>query len=568
MSTKNTKNTRLRALPARLAFDTLANMSGSYPTVARTVLDNRNGLAPLVFSDDRTARILPPGQARRLVYPLAMTPETISSSIDASLMTVLIPSGAISADVPEQSMEFGTTDFFVQQSYSAPSQELKPWSDYANPESENEAFSNSFYATGSSVADIGFGFTSPLRSKTKIEIDLTPSIVHSVSCIATSGAVNNVNYPMAYWNDERKLFEGIGAGKALYSYPNTLNGLRSFLDEQTLGFATSMDNGGSIAGFAAGQYNLYGRVFDDAGFPFHPKYIPSSSQCIPLTNRITEPFLLEKVVYEFSGAIKVNAVSSNTAIWTWFLLNKRPLISGSATKGQDVDYLVGGAGAVSTFTTSSTTGQHYVDIVDYAQVAVSASGDTSNYLCREGTVLQPWAWMWSGTAYAEQFILSSSCKNPVSYDAGLLTSFSGALGNYRAFIPTLDRSGRNAGLKDSNGRDWLNSNAKSTVAGTGSYSIGGGTVTFSINDFYSKINPYVLMPGDELTVGFQLPWDRFGSMTSNSFEFATSGINKVILYGSLLRFDSETGLLVEADDGLNQNLTSDAIHEGVISTIS
>jgi hypothetical protein len=48
--------------------------------------------------------------------------------------------------------------------------------------------------------------------------------------------------------------------------------------------------------------------------------------------------------------------------------------------------------------------------------------------------------------------------------------------------------------------------------------------------------------------------------------FATTGINKVILYGSLLRLDEETGMLVEADDGLNQNLTSNAIHEEIVSS--
>ncbi len=133
-------------------------------------------------------------------------------------------------------------------------------------------------------------------------------------------------------------------------------------------------------------------------------------------------------------------------------------------------------------------------------------------------------------------------------------------------MPTLDRSGRSAGFKDSNGRDWQNANAKSTAAGDASYSIGAGTLNFSINTDYSKINPYVLMPGDELTIGFQLPWDRFGAISQNSFVFTTSGINKVILYGSLLRLDEETGMLVEADDGLNQNLTSNAIHEEIVSS--
>lgn len=560
---KNNKNTRLRGLPAKLSARELDNVSGSFPTIARTVLDNRNGMAPVCFSDDRTLRLAPVGETRTLIYPLAMTLENISSSMNDSQRYVLIPTGSIAANVVEQPSKFGIVDFFVEQSYSEPSQDLQPWSDFANPESD-QSDSNPFYATGSRVSDIGPGFTAPLWSKTKLEIDLTPAAVHSVSCFITSSA----NHPMSYWNNERKLFEGIGTGVPLYSYSNDLNGLKQFLNDQTLGFSPSMDNGGAITGFAAGQYNLYGRVFDDAGFPYHPKFTPTSSQLISMSERLAAPFLLEKVVYEFSGSIKgMTGASSNTAIWTWFLLNKRPTISGSMSKGQTVKYLTGGATALSTFTTSSHLGSHYLDLVDYAQVAVSASGDTSNYLCREGAVMTPWSSIWSGVENSRQFILSSSCKNPISYDAGLLTSFSGALGNYRAFVPTLDRSGRSAGFKDSNGRDWLNANAKSTVAGTGSYSIAPGTVTFNINSEYSKINPYVLMPEDELIIGFQLPWDRFGSITQNSFVFAPSGINKIILYGSLLRLDEVTGTLVETDDGLNQNLTSNAIHEEIVNSI-
>jgi hypothetical protein len=109
-------------------------------------------------------------------------------------------------------------------------------------------------------------------------------------------------------------------------------------------------------------------VFDDTGFPYHPKFIATSSQCIPMSNKITAPFLLEKVVYEFSGSIKgMIGASSNTAIWTWFLLNKRPAISGSASKTQTVKYLVGSAGSLSTTTTSSICGEHYMDLIDFSQ---------------------------------------------------------------------------------------------------------------------------------------------------------------------------------------------------------
>ena len=83
----------------------------------------------------------------------------------------------------------------------------------------------------------------------------------------------------------------------------------------------------------------------------------------------------------------------------------------------------------------------------------------------------------------------------------------------------------------------------------------------SINSRYTKPNPYILLPSDKLTFGFQLPWDNDNGIAQNSLTFATTGINKITLYGSSLRVNPETNQLEEYHDTLNQLLSSNSIHE-------
>jgi hypothetical protein len=70
-----------------------------------------------------------------------------------------------------------------------------------------------------------------------------------------------------------------------------------------------------------------------------------------------------------------------------------------------------------------------------------------------------------------------------------------------------------------------------------------------------------LLPTDKLTFGFQLPWNNDNNINSNSLSFLTTGINKIILYGSTLRLNPETNQLEEYHDTLNQLLSSNSIHE-------
>jgi hypothetical protein len=75
-----------------------------------------------------------------------------------------------------------------------------------------------------------------------------------------------------------------------------------------------------------------------------------------------------------------------------------------------------------------------------------------------------------------------------------------------------------------------------------------------------KINPYVLLPSDELILGWQLPVSTnpvdnvITGGTESRFTFLP-GTFKMVLYGSFIRNGQEE------NDTLNQMLTSKALHE-------
>jgi hypothetical protein len=98
-----------------------------------------------------------------------------------------------------------------------------------------------------------------------------------------------------------------------------------------------------------------------------------------------------------------------------------------------------------------------------------------------------------------------------------------------------------------------------------SYNNSNGIIT-KLNEFYTKTNPYILLPTDKLTFGFQLPWSKEGSSTTKFSSLAFSpvkGIHKITLYGSSLRINPETNQLEEHHDTLNQLFSSDSVHEEI-----
>lgn len=80
-----------------------------------------------------------------------------------------------------------------------------------------------------------------------------------------------------------------------------------------------------------------------------------------------------------------------------------------------------------------------------------------------------------------------------------------------------------------------------------------------------KTSPYIIMPDDELILGWQYPWPgdnkkEYAFTNNDSF-----GLNSMTLFGSskLTLYGSQIKDGKEFHEGLNQNLTSNAVHEAI-----
>jgi hypothetical protein len=338
--------------------------------------------------------------------------------------------------------------------------------------------------------------------------------------------------------------------------------LQKALDEQTIGYSFSMDNGTILAGFPTdgSQYNLYGRQISSYGFPYHPKFQPTSSQQLSASDFISEPFLLEKIVLELTGTVTIELMAeSSPAIWSFFLLNSRKVIPGAISKEQNINYNINNSSPTYiNFTTSSIVNGNILDVIDTIQVAINAPYDSNGYLKREQSF--DWFRISGPTVYTHplEVFAKSTVKSPLSYNTSIASNFSGSAS--KILECNLEFSGRNQ-YYDANGRDWNNSFENPIVVATGSENIGIGGHKIYINQKYTKENPYILLPTDKLTFGFQLPYVRNNSSTLNSLIFSPVGINKIILYGSSLRINPETNQLEEYHETLNQLLSSESIHE-------
>ena len=507
---------------------------------------------------------------RGIIYPLGMNQATILAGLSQENQiemygSVSFISGAVVNQptkwiVASGSMKKNVADTFIT---FTPGQDIQAFRDSDNPAVDGKKANNPFYATGSAVTVTGQGFQQPLWSKNKIEIDLTPSTTHTVMMVPTG---SKVNYPMMYWNKERNLYEGIGSGTGVsgaYSSANNLNGIRAFLDEQTLGFGTSLTFDENIPKESLG---VLARQISSFGFPYHQKFQPTGSQQISMGEYISEPFLLEKIVFEVSSALRVYPnTNGSSPIWTFFLLNSRTNISGSVVGTQTItpDQL----NSNTPFLTSSISNGYQLDLVDYFQVAFTGSaliypGYYFKSTDRELILRNPsyTSALPTNVYYSNQMIISSSVKSSIAYDGvySIFAVFPPSAGRF--LRQDLSISGRSS-ISSLNGRDWVTSFGKPEILNTFAFPYGPPTV---VNKSYTKTNPYLLLPTDKLTIGCQLPWSLYASeynQVSSSITFSPQGINKITLYGSSLRVNPETNQLEEHHDTLNQLLSSESIHE-------
>ena len=465
----------------------------------------------------------------------------------------------------------------------SPGQEPTPFRDDAQAASDGKSTNNSFYATGSLVANVGEGFTSPLWSKNKIEIDITPSAEHSVGITNTTG--NDTNFPMMYWNKDLRVWQGVGLGKEFddYTTDTSLNCLQQLFDDIPIGFGASLDNGAVNSTFASASYILGGPI-SNYGFPYHPKFYATSSNLISMSDYIDQPFLLEKIVIYASASLDMKNyfASSLTAITTFFLLNQR---NENITVEQEVAYY-SGSNSERSFVTSSTVPSQYngnyinsaQDLITYVQLSAIPFAGTAptayiknirrdyNYVPFEA------ASGGGGTRHFNtQLVVSGTVKNPIELSESIIINVNdpttAPAGRGPDYVEKFDASGRK-GYRSVNGRDYINSIQDPDNIGT--TRINGRWRSFKIipvSSNITKINPYIMLPTDKIILGWHVPTSQsglnqfFGGASEiynglgPTLTFSISGINKIVLYGSYIKEGREY------NDGTNQLLSSDTVHE-------
>jgi len=439
---------------------------------------------------------------------------------------------------------------------------------------------------------------------------------HGAMYYAASYPTVHSNTGLAYLNFKQNKWSIIGAsGSVDYMNPQPAIASASFLAFTpkylggTIGTADSVKNSSLVA-------RTVGMPTDLCGFPHHSKFDPTNEQLFSLSGSLTSPFLLEKIVYEFSAALpprltRTNGSSGDGPECTQIFLMRHGNESYNSTQ-------------LPTFTQIVSGGQYVPGIFDkplgsdlqYSFSSLSVVTGGNNYLVDVGTIANAAIFSdgyhrdlnhTTDSAVTGTFRVNSTAKvfgatSATALKANRLMGAAGAghgalwLGNgaYAAKFPGMSvgllrnqMGGRDGlGIATSDGRSFIKGVVGSEVSSSLSLNyLGnpGGSVVSAQTDLDAQTNfytaptykevsfdsPYVLFPNDKISVGlcyhpFQAQegssYDllettelKIGQI-SNALQVSPGGVN-ITLFGSLLR----NNLPVEPVS--NQPLTSNAVHE-------
>jgi hypothetical protein len=574
------KSTRIKWLPPKVQLRIKDSLSGSIPVHSRTPSDNRTGRYSISFNDEKTVIfknfvVIGIGGSMGLSMPVGLHTTNPALYRYDSTGSLVSNNELRSNLVITGNVKKGLGDSYIT---FTPGQEMNPFLDSQNPAVDGITNNDRFYATGSQITDIGDGFDQPLWSKSKFEVDITPSVSHSFAIYNYTSS--SVNFPMAYWNKVNKKWEGIGAGKEFGLYvTGTQSSFERLCEDQCIGFGVGLNQGGS----GVEDYGLGAKV-SNYGFPYHAKFHATSSNLISLVDYISSPFLLEKIVVEWSGTLAFNNTAFGTATsytaCTFFILNQRQPFGVNdpglqrfvyRTGDEHTHTMISGALLPSSYNGSGSVNT-LRDLVTFSQIVGfgSSSDDTQvsrgsrelNLLYGDSRLTDDYG-AWSG-----RMIMSGTVKSALA-NQGLETIQNGHNDTGISAMILVNQNGTRSGLFQSSGRDYVGTLAQGdeisrydslTSNFPGSTDPTGSIITL---DRYSKPNPYLLHPTDKLVFGWQLPVanrinSAFGSPQYNGkgTELLFAAVpSKITFFGSMVSQGKEH------HDTLNQLLSSVAIHE-------
>jgi hypothetical protein len=322
--------------PPRIELRDSDSRSGAYPTIMRTGDKDRAGTSKIRFDDTRT--VIFSSNQDNVKYPQVSNSDAASFFFPSSSIGGV--TGSLVAGISD------TRDGRVKDKSSIS----------AFDDSRIYLGESSFYMTGTSLETMS-DFTSPLKSKVQIRIDLNSSRDQIVTRFSErppytgldrNKGITGDHTGMVYYNFETKRWDQIGLEdpgqnrKAYYDW--------------------SIDIAGSITEFTSGT-ELFPMQFSPApnsnesdekarsksgciraGTPsltsFAPhstKYHATSSQCLRLSDYISHPFLLEKIVVDLPVEAQRIHSKGHQAAGTPSI-GTRPSYYWSAERDQD-DYV-------------------------------------------------------------------------------------------------------------------------------------------------------------------------------------------------------------------------------------
>ena len=299
------------SLPNRVNLRDIDNLQGQYPVNKRTGDANRHGKFNVFFDD---TDLIDFGITRsNISYPtLTVSNQTNPTHYTASYANPHNPTGGITTT---GALIKGITDHTSHGSRGYKSLSSKKYVSEINSSGENlRPFDDSrvslkttdFYLTGTSP-DVIPHFSSKLSDKTQVVIDLN----NSQELVLSSSTLSGSNHPMGDYNFSSKKFEAIGSGWPLYNVSGMTfnlfgdNPVRDSLINYTVGFNPSsvgyypsLVGTNGTTGEDLSITNFAGLPTSTYGFPQEPKFFANNDQRILMSNYISHPFVLEKIVFE------------------------------------------------------------------------------------------------------------------------------------------------------------------------------------------------------------------------------------------------------------------------------
>ena len=596
-------------LPPRIQLRDLDSALGSYPTIARTGDKDFLGKFSNPFDDNRTILFLSSSDGDQTPNPTVRYPVLMYEPYPSQSNVVASPNGLIGTITGPHPIIAGTSDALIHFNMNnVASQSLSPFDEsriYIDPGKE-------FYQSGTSP-DILPGFSSRLADKTQIVIDINPASKSEVY-FSTGSASTSACSAMAYYNFDLKRWDSVARNGDFSDKSNIdiLNSEAATRHRGCLGFSPS-----SLGNSKTSEYINYG-ISNDAldslwgtigcaqsnyGFPYAPQYDATGSFLLDMSDYITHPFLLEKVVIDFSSSFGYTFLDHNKdgpEVKTFFILNQFANTSGSLAP-RTLSFETRSGRESSNPMSSSISVKHQMgmvkDIVTFGQITLNNSFNTtplSGSWKRDLTVS-----MNNGSGYLRspqsgEFRLEFPVRSPAMSDGttGIIYYY-----KERESVPGNGPNsfsdgacevlkypfGGRQGTGDSSGRSFVSSIAGLEPAATVATKVltnypyatalvaSGAPVILPASS--SAINPYVLLPTDKLVIGFENtpPAGKLGTQGTSvggvqhkdeqafvdNKTILAPGVGKITFYGSLIRESQEY------HETYNQPLTSDAIHEAL-----